>query len=69
MSIADEAEEYLRAVTAQPEPPRPSECLRCYVRRMVARNGCDGGHRWGPDQDSTCCAGSRTTMASVTARW
>lgn len=46
MSIADEAEEYLRAVTAQPEPPRPSECLRCYVRRMVARNGCDGGHRW-----------------------
>ena len=45
MSIADEAEQYLRAVTSRPEPPRDGECLRCYLRRMLPAHGCDGKHR------------------------
>ena len=45
-SIADEADDYLRTVAAEPEDPRRGECLRCYVRRMVSRRGCDGRHRW-----------------------
>ena len=26
--------------------PRPSECLRCYLLRMVTEFGCDGTYRW-----------------------
>jgi hypothetical protein len=46
MSLGDEAEQYLRSLAAEPASPHPGECLRCYVRRMVSRHGCDNGLRW-----------------------
>jgi hypothetical protein len=46
MSLGDEAEQYLRSLAVETATPHPGECLRCYVRRMVSRRGCDNGLRW-----------------------
>ena len=46
MSLGDEAEQYLRSLAAESATPHAGECLRCYVRRMVSRRGCDNGMRW-----------------------
>jgi hypothetical protein len=46
MSIGDEAERYLASLTPQAGGPQAHECLRCYLRRMVSRHGCDGGPRF-----------------------
>jgi Protein of unknown function (DUF2695) len=45
MSIGDEAEQFLASLGPASGGPEPHECLRCYVRRMVSRHGCDGGLR------------------------
>jgi hypothetical protein len=45
MSIGDEAERFLASLAAAGDP-EPHECLRCFVRRMVSRHGCDGGLRF-----------------------
>jgi hypothetical protein len=46
MSLGDEAERFLASLTAEAGGPEPHECLRCFVRRMVSRNGCDGRLRF-----------------------
>jgi hypothetical protein len=45
MSLGDEAEQYLASLTPTEIDPQPHECLRCYVRRRVSRQGCDGTFR------------------------
>ncbi|HEX2360939.1 MAG TPA: DUF2695 domain-containing protein [Jiangellaceae bacterium] len=42
MSLGDEAEQYLASLTPTDMDPQPHECLRCFVRRRVSRQGCDG---------------------------
>jgi Protein of unknown function (DUF2695) len=45
MSIGDEAERYLASL-ASVAAPEAHECLRCFLRRMVSRHGCDGRLRF-----------------------
>jgi hypothetical protein len=44
-SIIEQAEEFLRELAADLVAPRPSECLSCYVARMLDDMPCDGSHR------------------------
>jgi Protein of unknown function (DUF2695) len=46
MSIGDEAEQYLASLAQVAGAPEPHECLRCFLRRMVSRCGCDGRLRF-----------------------
>ena len=45
-TVADRAEQYLKQLDARGEGPHASECLRCYVDRMVAKHGCDNSTRF-----------------------
>lgn len=46
MTVADEAELYLRAVADPRSQPGEHECLVCYVGRMLDAFGCDSTLRW-----------------------
>jgi hypothetical protein len=46
MSVADEAELYLRMVADPGCEPRLYECLACFVSRRVAAVGCDRTYLW-----------------------
>jgi hypothetical protein len=46
MSVADEAETYLRAIADPRSEPSAHECLACYVARMLEMHGCDTSLRW-----------------------
>ena len=46
MSVADEAELYLKIVADPESEPGRYECLACFVSRRVAAVGCDGAYRW-----------------------
>jgi hypothetical protein len=43
--IVDEAEALLRQLAARLTNPRVSECLCCYVTRLLDEFPCDGTHR------------------------
>jgi hypothetical protein len=43
--LVAETESELRLLASALTDPRESECLLCYVRRML-EHGCDGTHRW-----------------------
>ncbi len=44
---ADLLEEQLRALSAELVDPGETECLLCFLRRVVADVGCDTTVRWG----------------------
>ncbi|MDF1603341.1 DUF2695 domain-containing protein [Nocardioides sp. YIM 152315] len=46
MSVADEAELYLRVIADPRSEPSAHECVACYVARMVESHGCDTSLRW-----------------------
>ncbi|MBI2244145.1 MAG: DUF2695 domain-containing protein [Nocardioides sp.] len=46
MSVADEAERYLRILADPRSQPAPHECLACFVARMLPDFGCDTTLRW-----------------------
>ena len=46
MSVADEAERYLRILADPDSEPGEHECLACYVARMLTAHGCDTTLRW-----------------------
>lgn len=43
--IADEAADYLQSL-ATGQQPDPTECMRCYLERMVGAYGCDDSTRF-----------------------
>ena len=43
--LVAETESELRVLASALTDPRESECLLCYVHRML-EHGCDGTHRW-----------------------
>ncbi len=45
-SAAEAAEQELAEFSRRLADPRPRECLRCYLMRMLAAFGCDNTHRW-----------------------
>lgn len=46
MSVADEAEHYLKILADPDSEPEQHECLTCYVARMLDAHGCDTTLRW-----------------------
>jgi len=40
--VENELADLARRLTA----PRPGECLRCFLLRMITEFGCDGTYRW-----------------------
>jgi hypothetical protein len=46
MSLADEAELYLKMVADPGSEPGRYECVACFVSRRVEAVGCDSTHRW-----------------------
>ncbi len=46
MTVADEAELYLRILADPDSEPGEHECLACYVARMLSAHGCDTTLRW-----------------------
>lgn len=46
ISVAEEAERYLRAIADPRSEPAPRECVVCYVARMLDAFGCDTTLRW-----------------------
>lgn len=46
MTVADEAELYLRILADPDSEPGEHECLACYVARMLSTHGCDTTLRW-----------------------
>ncbi|SDD51053.1 DUF2695 domain-containing protein [Nocardioides lianchengensis] len=46
MSIADETEQFLRALSEPDADPRPRECLVCYVARRLRVRACDHRRLW-----------------------
>lgn len=45
-TIDDEAERYLRQLSAKWVRPEQGECLTCFVNRMLTQFGCDGTLRF-----------------------
>jgi hypothetical protein len=45
-SVADEAERYLQILADPRSEPAPTECLACFVARMLDDFGCDTTLRW-----------------------
>ena len=46
MTVADEAELYLKILADPDSEPGEHECLACYVARMLTAHGCDTTLRW-----------------------
>lgn len=46
MSVADEAEQYLKILADPDSVPGEHECVACYVARMLTAHGCDTTLRW-----------------------
>ena len=46
MSVADEAERYLKMLAEPDTEPGEHECLACFVARMLTAHGCDTTLRW-----------------------
>jgi len=44
--LANAVEAELADLAERLTAPKPSECLRCYLLRMVTEFGCDGTYRW-----------------------
>ncbi|HEY0949271.1 DUF2695 domain-containing protein [Nocardioides sp.] len=45
-SVAEEAERYLQILADPRSEPAPTECLACFVARMLRDFGCDTTLRW-----------------------
>jgi hypothetical protein len=44
--LCDDLEAELADLALRLTEPGGTECLRCYLLRMIAEFGCDGGFRW-----------------------
>ena len=68
MTVADEAEQYLRILADPTSEPGDHECLACYVARMVSAHGCDTSLRWAQrfrDLRSPTATGLERRLGSV----
>src|SRR4051794_31264767 len=68
MSLADEAEQYLKIVAEPGSEPAEHECLACYVARMITAHGCDTSLRWAQrfrDLRSPAATGPERRLGSV----
>jgi hypothetical protein len=68
MSIGDEAERFLASLAPAAGGPEPHECLRCFVRRMVSRHGCDGRLRFVRHWEQANPSASRRLVADLEER-
>jgi hypothetical protein len=48
--------------------PKTSECLRCFLLRMVAEFGCDGTYRWAIRWRDECASQSGTLLEQLARR-
>jgi len=44
--VSREIETELADLSRRLTEPRPTECLRCYLLRLISEFGCDGTFRW-----------------------
>jgi hypothetical protein len=67
-TIDDEAERYLRQLSAEWVRPEQGECLTCFVDRMLHRFGCDGTLRFAlffRDQRAPAAAALEQTLGDA----
>lgn len=66
--MSREVETELADLAKRLTAPRPGECLRCYLLRMIAEFGCDGTFRWTIHWRDVCAARPGRLLSQLARR-